>query len=169
MDQKKENDTLKRSMEEAMEKAKEKEYQDLADGLKPKTPYLKNILWAFFVGGLICLIGQIILEIILSTGMVKKDGMTVTLIIIIFLGALLTGFGVYDKIGKHPGAGSIVPISGFANSIVAPAMEWKREGFIGGLAAKMFTLAGPVIVYGICGSILLGLIKYIWLHATGGL
>ena len=82
---------------------------------------------------------------------------------------LLTGLGVYDKIGKYAGAGSIVPISGFANSVVAPAMEWKSEGYIQGLAAKMFTVAGPVIVYGICGSIVLGLIKYIYWLLTGGI
>ncbi len=169
MNQKKKNDTLKRSMEEAMKKAKEAEYQSLADGLKPKTPYLRNMLWAFLTGGFICVIGQAILEILLAAGMIKQEAITVTLVIIIFFGSLLTGLGVYDKIGKHAGAGSIVPISGFANSVVSPAMEWRQEGFIGGLAAKMFTLAGPVIVYGICGSIVLGLIKYLWLHITGGL
>ena len=98
----------------------------------------------------------------------EKDGITLTLVVIIFLGALFTGLGLYDKLGKHAGAGSIVPISGFANSIVAPAMEWKAEGYVQGLAAKMFTLAGPVIVYGICGSIVLGLIKYIYWSLQGG-
>ena len=100
MNQKKKNDTLKRSMEEAMEKAKEAEYQSLADGLKPKTPYLRNMLWAFLTGGFICVIGQAILEILLAAGMIKQEAITVTLVIIIFFGSLLTGLGVMTKLGS---------------------------------------------------------------------
>lgn len=162
-------DKLKESFKDELTAAEEKKYENIVKETKPKTPYLKNMAWAFLVGGAICALGQIILEIIKAQGMPEKDGITLTLVIIIFLGALFTGLGLYDKLGKHAGAGSIVPISGFANSIVAPAMEWKAEGYVQGLAAKMFTLAGPVIVYGICGSILLGLIKYIYWQVQGGM
>lgn len=161
-------DTLKESFEEELKEAEKKKYNHIVKETKPKTPYFKNMLLAFLVGGAICALGQIILEIIKGLGVAEKDAITLTLVTIIFLGAMLTGFGIYDKLGKYAGAGSIVPISGFANSIVAPALEGKAEGYIQGLAAKMFTLAGPVIVYGICGSIALGLIKYFYWQLTGG-
>ena len=162
------SDVLKESFEEELKEAQKKNFNNIVEETKPKTPYFKNMVWAFLVGGAICALGQIILELFKIWGFGEKDGITLTLVVIIFLGALFTGSGLYDKLGKHAGAGSIVPISGFANSIVAPAMEWKAEGYVQGLAAKMFTLAGPVIVYGICGSIVLGLIKYIYWSLQGG-
>ena len=160
---------LKKTMKASLKEAKKKEYSVLVEETKPPTPLLKHMLSAFVVGGLICLIGQVFYELLALTELNDKDCVTVTLVILIFLGSLLTGLGVYDKIGKVAGAGSIVPISGFANSVVAPALEWKTEGYISGLAAKLFTLAEPVIVYGIAFSVLLGLLKYLWLLFTGGL
>ena len=160
---------LKKTMKASLKEAKKKEDSVLVEETKPPTPLLKHMLSAFVVGGLICLIGQVFYELLALTELNDKDCVTVTLVILIFLGSLLTGLGVYDKIGKVAGAGSIVPISGFANSVVAPALEWKTEGYISGLAAKLFTLAGPVIVYGIAFSVLLGLLKYLWLLFTGGL
>lgn len=160
---------LKKTMKASLKEAEKKEYSVLVEETKPPTPLLKHMLSAFVVGGLICLIGQVFYELLALTELNDKDCVTVTLVILIFLGSLLTGLGVYDKIGKVAGAGSIVPISGFANSVVAPALEWKTEGYISGLAAKLFTLAGPVIVYGIAFSVLLGLLKYLWLLFTGGL
>ncbi len=164
------SDTLKKSVEEARDEAKAKEYQELVKEMEPKKPIFKNICWAFVVGGLICAFGQLIANFLTKFVQMGKDESVVyTLVILIFLSALATGLGLYDKLGKHAGAGSIVPITGFANSVVAPAMEWRREGFIQGLAAKMFTLAGPVIVYGIGFASLLGLIKYLFtLYQMGG-
>lgn len=141
----------------------------LVEETKPPTPLLKHMILAFLIGGLICVIGQALYELLCLTGMKDTHCVTMTLVILIFFGALFTGLGIYDKIGKVAGAGSIVPISGFANSVVAPALEWKTEGLIAGLAAKLFTLAGPVIVYGIAFSVLLGFLKYLWLLFTGGL
>lgn len=126
----------------------------------PKSNLLKDCLLAFIVGGIICDIGQFFSNVLASTGLPKDDVSAYTSIIMVFLGAFLTGLGVYDDIGKVGGAGSIVPISGFANSIVSPAMEFKREGYVLGVGAKMFNIAGPVLVYGITSSAILGLIYY---------
>lgn len=163
------SEKLKKSMEESLKKAKIKEYSALVQETKPKPPLAKNAAFAFLCGGAICLLGQIIYELLALTPMSDKHCVVTTLILLIFGGAFFTGLGIYDKLGKFAGAGSIVPISGFANSMVAPALEWKTEGFVGGLAAKLFTLAGPVIVYGIVVSVFLGLLKYLWLLFTGGL
>ena len=141
-----------------MENFNDKKYRDYVDKKSPKPKYIKNIIWAFLVGGIICTIGQIINNYLISKGLDKKEVATATTIILIFIGALLTGLGVYDKIGKKAGAGSIIPITGFSNSIVSPAMEHKREGFVLGVASKMFTIAGPVLVYGFGSSILVGII-----------
>lgn len=130
--------------------------------MTPKPPVLKNILWAFVVGGLICVIGQGLQDFFLSMELQKKDAAAATSITLVFLGAFLTGLGVYDEIGKRAGAGSIVPITGFANSIVACAMEFKREGFVFGIGAKMFVIAGPVIVYGLITAFVVGLAR--WVH-----
>ncbi|MCF6096715.1 stage V sporulation protein AC [Thermovorax subterraneus] len=140
----------------------QKDYQELVKNSKPKPPYLKNLVMAFLVGGLICVIGQLILNFYISLGLEStKEAPSATSATLVFLGAFLTGLGVYDKIGKRAGAGSIVPITGFANSIVAPAMEFKSEGYVFGVAAKMFVVAGPVLVYGIASSALIGLIYYV--------
>lgn len=163
------SDELKKEMDHSMEEAMKKEYSVLVEETKPPKPILKNMLMAFLVGGLICLLGQILYELLTLTEMSDKHCVTMALVILIFLGSLLTGLGLYDKIGSIAGAGSVVPISGFANSLVAPAMEWRTEGLVGGLAAKLFTLAGPVILYGIVGSAFFGLIHYLQLVFTGGL
>lgn len=143
----------------AKEKEK-KEYQQMVSAKSPKSNLLKDCLMAFIVGGIICDIGQFFSNVLASTGLPKDDVSAYTSIIMVFLGAFLTGLGVYDDIGKVGGAGSIVPISGFANSIVSPAMEFKREGYVLGVGAKMFNIAGPVLVYGITSSVILGLIYY---------
>ena len=123
---------------------------------------LKDCALAFAVGGTICTAGQFFLESYADMGLDKKTSSSLVSVTMIFIGALLTGLGLYSKIGKYAGAGSIVPITGFANSIVSPAMEFKTEGLILGLAAKMFTIAGPVIVYGTITSVIIGLLKFLF-------
>ena len=135
-----------------------KEYQKYAEKKVPKPTYLKNIIMAFIVGGTICTIGQIIRNILFRSGLDEKAVSTGTAIILVFLGALLTGLGVYDKIGKIGGAGAAIPITGFSNAIVSPAMEYRTEGLIFGVAAKMFTIAGPVLVFGVSSSVLVGIL-----------
>ncbi len=120
------------------------------------------MLWAFCVGGIICTIGQGLLNMYKAFGLTTVDASASVSITLIFVGALLTGLKVYDNIAKHAGAGSLVPITGFANSIVAPALEFKSEGFVLGMSAKMFTIAGPVLVFGISSSIVYGLILWIF-------
>lgn len=137
------------------------EYSDYVDSKAKKSPIAKNITLAFIVGGIICIIGQIITDICIHYGIDKKNATTITTIILIFLGAFLTATRVYAKIGKHAGAGSIVPITGFSNSIVAPAIEFKLDDYILGLGANMFKIAGPVLVYGITTSAIVGFIYWI--------
>ena len=140
-----------------------KEYAELVEQTAPKTKEGKTILLAFAVGGLICVIGQAIsdaLSALLPQFDVKQIG-ALTGVAMIFLGSLLTGLGVYDKIGYYAGAGSVLPITGFANSIVSPAIEYNTEGIVFGLMAKMFSIAGPVIVSGISASVLIGIVYYI--------
>lgn len=141
---------------------KKKDYQKLVKQKEPKSNLLKNCLFAFVIGGLICDVGQFFSSILIGAGLPKDDASVYTSIIMVFLGAFLTGIGIYDNIGKYGGAGSIVPITGFANSIVSPAMEFKREGYVLGVGAKMFVIAGPVLVYGITSSVVVGLIYYIF-------
>ncbi len=141
---------------------KEKEYNEYVKNKIPKPNYIKNCFWAFMVGGAICTFAQLILNFLKNQGLDKTDSGTVTTIIMVFLGAFLTGLGVYDKLGKKAGAGSIVPITGFANSIVSPAMEFKTEGYVLGVAAKMFSVAGPVLVYGFGSSVIIGLLYYVF-------
>lgn len=138
-----------------------KKYQEVVERNAPKPKYIRNCIWAFFVGGTICTIGQFIHnQIEKRLQLTHLAATNATTLVMIFLGALLTGIGIYDLIGKRAGAGSIVPITGFANSIVSPAMEFKREGFIFGVAGRMFSLAGPVLVYGITSSVIVGMIYY---------
>lgn len=141
-----------------MDNINKKDYYNYVKKKMPKPNYLKNCIWAFIVGGLFSILGQIINNFLKSKGLDKEAVSAATAMILVFIGALLTGLGIYDKIGKRAGAGSIVPITGFANAIVSPAMEFKREGFILGVAAKMFVIAGPVLVYGYGSSILVGII-----------
>lgn len=139
----------------------EKEYGKLIKDMSPKSPIGKDCLWAFLVGGLICTIGQLCMNGYTALGLDKDGAGTATCITLITLSALLTGLSLYDNIAKHAGAGTLVPITGFANSIAAPAVEFKTEGFILGVGAKMFTIAGPVIVYGVSASVVYGLIYWI--------
>jgi len=135
-------------------------YRKHNDVSKPKPNLVSHCIKAFIVGGLFCVLAQLINDIYLMINISEENvGLLVT-ITMVFIGALLTGVGIYDKIGEFAGAGSIVPITGFANSIVSPAMEFKKEGFIFGVGAKMFTIAGPVLIYGISSSVLLGIIYY---------
>ncbi|WP_204260277.1 stage V sporulation protein AC [Caloranaerobacter azorensis] len=144
-----------------MNKINPKEYNEYVQKKIPKPTFLKNSLWAFFIGGIICTFGQFIINFYKNMGLDKDGVSAATAITLVFLGAFFTGLGWYDKLGKRAGAGSIVPITGFANSIVSPAMEFKREGFIFGVAARMFTIAGPVLVYGYGSSVIVGLIYYL--------
>ncbi len=136
-----------------------KDYKNIVTQEMPKSKHLKNAIMAFIFGGIICTLGHAINVFGASMwGLDKVDAASLQAIVLVFLGATLTGFGVYDKLGNIAGAGTIVPITGFANSIVAPAMEFKREGLIMGTGAKMFILAGPVLVNGIGASVIIGLI-----------
>lgn len=135
-------------------------YDEILKKHTPKSPIIKDICFAFVIGGLICVIGQLIMNFYKDLGFDKLQSGTATSITLIFIGALLTGLKLYDKLAKHAGAGTIVPITGFANSIVAAALEFKSEGYILGLATKMFVIAGPVLVYGISTSIIYGIIAF---------
>lgn len=134
-------------------------YQQRVKERMPRSKTFSQCIRAFISGGIICSIGQLVHNIGENVLMLDEKGVsTFTAIVMVFIGAILTGLGIYDKIGAWAGAGSIVPITGFANSIVSPAMEFKREGFVTGTAAKMFVIAGPVLVYGIGSSVIVGLI-----------
>ncbi len=138
------------------------EYIKLVNEKAPKSNLFYDCFKAFWVGGTICLVGEIVSTLLKTFfELDKTDVSTWTCIIMIFLGALLTGIGVYDKIGKYAGAGSLVPITGFANGITSPAMEFKTEGLVLGTGAKMFVIAGPVIVYGLLASVAYGIIYWI--------
>jgi len=135
-----------------------KEYSDYVDQKSPNSPILKNCFNAFWVGGLICSIGQIIFAFCKYKGMDETSCSTVVSIVLIGVSAILTGLNIFNKIGKFAGAGSLVPITGFANSIVSPAIEYKSEGYVMGVGGKMFTVAGPVLVFGISASVIVGII-----------
>ena len=135
-----------------------KSYLDYVDKKSPNSPIFKNCFNAFWVGGLICSIGQIIFDFCQYKGLDTTTSSTVVSIILIGIAAFLTGLNVFNKIGKFAGAGSLVPITGFANSIVSPAIEYKSEGYIMGVGGKMFTVAGPVLVFGISASVIVGII-----------
>lgn len=139
-----------------------KEYQDYVDQKSPNSPILKNCFNAFWVGGLICCIGQLIFNYCKHRGLDLQMSNTVVSIILIGISAFLTGLNLFNRIGKFAGAGSLVPITGFANSIVSPAMEYKSEGYVMGVGGKMFTVAGPVLVYGISTSIIVGMISLLF-------
>lgn len=140
----------------------QKDYQNYVDQKSPNSPILKNCFNAFWVGGLICMIGQIIMNLCKTRGFDEAMSGTIVSIILIGISAFLTGLNIFNRIGKLAGAGSLIPITGFANSIVAPAMEYKSEGYIMGVGGKMFTVAGPVLVFGISASILVGIIYLIF-------
>lgn len=137
-------------------------YQALVEKLSPKSDMCTGLFRSFWTGGVICMIGQAINDFYNYGLKLGADSTaTATSITLILIAALLTGLGIYDRIGKYAGAGSIVPITGFSNSVISPAMEFRREGLVMGVGAKLFTLAGPVLVYGICSSIIVGLLTFV--------
>ena len=139
----------------------EREYGKLVKEMAPKSPIVKDCAFAFLIGGLICTLGQALMEGYRALGLEEKDTGTAVSMTLVALSALLTGLSLYDNIAKYAGAGTLVPITGFANAIAAPAIEFKTEGFILGVGAKMFTIAGPVIVYGVSASVVYGIIYWI--------
>lgn len=143
-------------------KVSKQEYKNMSDKASPNSPYGKNLIMAFLVGGFICASGQALTNLFVQSGLQLKDARGWVSVTLIAISAILTGLRVYDNIAKHAGAGTLVPITGFANSIVSPAMEFKSEGFVVGLGGKMFVIAGPVIVYATSASILYGLILTIF-------
>lgn len=139
----------------------EKEYGKLVEEISPNSPMGKDCLFAFVVGGIICTIGQFFINYYKQIGLDQDSAGTAASMSLVVLSAILTGLSLYDNIAKHAGAGTLVPITGFANAIAAPAVEFKTEGFILGVGAKMFTIAGPVIVYGLFASVVYGFIYWI--------
>ena len=134
------------------------EYQRYAERHAPRSRLGNNMLNAFLIGGLICCLGQFLQELFGRLGLSEREAATACSIALIFLGAALTGLGLYDRLAKKAGAGTLVPITGFANSVVAPALEFKTEGFITGTAAKMFVIAGPVLVFGVSAGVIYGIL-----------
>ena len=139
----------------------EKEYEKMVQSLAPKSPMWKDCINAFWIGGLICTLGQLIMNGYMALEMEKMDASCATSMTLVAIAALLTGFSIYDDIAKFAGAGTLVPITGFSNAVAAPAIEFKTEGFVLGVGAKIFTIAGPVIVYGVSASVVYGLIYWI--------
>ena len=135
-----------------------KEYGEYVNGKSKPSPILKNLILAFVIGGLICTVGQGLLNLYKKAGLTAEDAGSAVSMTLIFAAALLTGLGLFDKLAKRAGAGTLVPITGFANAMVSPALEFKSEGFITGTGAKLFTVAGPVLVFGISASILYGIL-----------
>ena len=148
-------------MEENKLNMTKEEYKKYVDQKSENSPIIKNMIFAFFVGGLICIIGQLFTNFLISQNIDEKTAKIFSTVFLIFLGAFLTSINLYSKLGKYAGAGSVVPITGFSNSVVAPAIEYKAEGYILGLGSNMFKIAGPVLVYGIFSSFIYGLIYYV--------
>lgn len=139
----------------------EREYQQLVSDMTPKSPVVKDCVLAFLIGGMICTIGEVFFQWYQAMGLGEEQAGTAMSMSLVALSALLTGLSLYDNIAKFAGAGTLVPITGFANSVAAPAVEFRTEGFILGVGAKMFTIAGPVIVYGTVASVVYGIIYWI--------
>lgn len=139
-----------------------KEYNRYVARLAKKSPLAKDLLNSFLIGGLICVVGQLILNGYTALELSEQDAAAATSVSLVFLSAVLTALSVYDDLAKIAGAGTLVPITGFANAVVSPAIEFKAEGFVTGMAAKMFIIAGPVIVYGTVASVLYGVILVIF-------
>ena len=139
----------------------EKQYGKLVEDLCPRSPLWKDCLWAFLVGGAICTLGQVLMTLY-GLLLDKTNAATAASMTLVALSALLTGLSLYDDIAKHAGAGTLVPITGFANSIAAPAIEFRTEGYVLGVGGKMFQIAGPVIVYGVSASVIYGFIYWLW-------
>ena len=138
-----------------------KEYNDYVKAKAKPSPIVKDCIWAFCVGGLICTIGQLLSNLYQNWGASREDAGTLVSVTLVFVASLLTGLGVFDDIAKRAGAGTLVPITGFSNAMVSPALEFKSEGFITGTAVKLFTIAGPVLVFGISASVIYGIILWI--------
>ena len=142
-------------------KMSKREYAQYVKEMSPNSPFWKDVLLAFLIGGAICTVGQAVLNGFTAMGLDEQDAGTATCIAMIFFSAVLTALSFYDNIAKHAGAGTLVPITGFANAVVSPAIEFKTEGFILGVGAKMFTIAGPVIVYGVAASVVYGIVYWV--------
>lgn len=140
--------------------SKIQKYQKMVEKASPDSRIITDCIKAFFVGGIICCIGQFITNMLARYGCTQDESAAYTSVILIGIASLLTGFGLYSKLGKFAGAGSVVPITGFSNSVTAPAIEFKKEGFVLGVGAKIFTIAGPVILYGTVTSMIVGIIYY---------
>lgn len=138
------------------------EYMQFAEQHAPRSRTGRNLLRAFVSGGCVCALGQFILSLWGMAGLIEADAATACSMTLVFIGAALTGLGVYDKLARFAGAGTLVPITGFANSVVSPALEFKTEGFVTGTAVKMFSIAGPVIVYGISASVIYGVMYWLF-------
>lgn len=138
-----------------------REYDAMVPKASPRSPVLKDCLFAFLFGGAICTLGQGLADLFMLLGFTLQDARTFVSISLIFLSAALTAFGVYDNIAKYAGAGTLVPITGFANSMVSPALEFKSEGFVTGLGSKMFVVSGPVLVFGLSASVFYGVVLYV--------
>ena len=136
-------------------------YSEMTKKASPPSPKVKDFIWAYIVGGAICVIGQLLNELYTSMGLSERVVKMAVPVSLILIAALLTGFGLFDKIAKRAGAGTLVPITGFANAVVSPAIEFKNEGLVLGTAAKMFVIAGPVIVYGTLASVVYGVVYWI--------
>ena len=145
-----------------------KEYREYVKRKQKKSPLLKDMALAFLVGGAICVLGQLIMNGFAALGLNKEDAGTATSVSLVFLSALFTGLNLYNSLARFAGAGSLVPITGFANSVVSPAIDFKAEGIITGMASKMFIIAGPVIVFGTAASVVYGLIYWLVTAVFGG-
>ena len=139
-----------------------KEYNEYVKTMTPRSKVVKNSVKAFLIGGAICTVGQVFLNLYKYFGMSEDNASTLVTVTMIFIGAMLTGLNIYPKIAKHGGAGTLVPVTGFANAVTAPAIESKTEGFITGVGTKIFTIAGPVILFGTLASVICGILYYLW-------
>lgn len=147
---------------EEVKKLQKEEYQKLSDKTTKNSTMLKDCIWAFIIGGLICVVGQALFNLYTQVFMIDEETARILeSVSLVFLSALFTGVGLYDALAKHAGAGTLVPITGFANAVVSPAMEFKAEGLVLGMAPKMFIIAGPVIVFGVTASVIYGVIFYL--------
>lgn len=141
---------------------KKDDYNKYVEEVSPKSPIVKNCIWAFFVGGGICCLGQALIDVYTNfLALEKKDAGTLCSVTLVFIAVLLTGLGVFDNVARHAGAGTLVPITGFANSVASPAIDSKSEGFVLGVGAKIFTVAGPVLLYGTLAGTLYGVIYWL--------